>query len=190
VFARHEITPDVFLASACLPLVFQAVEIDGEPYWDGGYMGNPALYPLVEECDSGDIVIVQINPMSRDRPPRTASAILNRLNEITMNASLRHELQLIAVIQDLIAAGRLKGAATTMLRKTHVHMIAAETTMAELGAASKMSGERAFLEHLRDVGRACADAWLAANFEALGQRSSVDLKRLSRGRTFAPAAGA
>jgi NTE family protein len=175
VFKNSEITADVFLASACLPLVFRAVEIDGEPYWDGGYMGNPPLFPLVEECDGGDIVIVQINPLTRDRPLHTASAILNRLNEITMNASLRHELRLIAFIQRLIASGGLSGEATKLVRKTHLHMIAAEDVMVQLGVASKMSGERAFFEYLKEVGRASADTWLAANFASLGLRSTIEL---------------
>jgi NTE family protein len=91
----------VLLASACLPLTFQAVEIEGDPYWDGGYMGNPALYPLIEQCEGGDIVIVQIDPLTRDAPLRSASEILNRLNEITMNASLNHELHIIAFVQKL-----------------------------------------------------------------------------------------
>ena len=175
VFKKNEITADVFLASACLPLVFRAVEIDGEPYWDGGYMGNPPLFPLVEECESGDIVIVQINPLTRNRPPRTAPAILNRLNEITMNASLRHELRLIDFIQRLIASGGLTGEATTLVRKTHLHMIAAQDVMEELGVASKMTGEPAFFDYLKDVGRASADTWLAANFASLGLRSTMDL---------------
>ncbi len=176
VFDRQEITPDVFLASACLPFAFHAVEIDGEPYWDGGYMGNPALFPLIANCTSGDIVIVQINPLVRDHPLRTASEILNRLNEVTMNASLRHELQLIAVMQELIESGRLSGDATKGLRRTRIHMIAAADTMTSLGVASKFNGEFEFLEYLRDVGRACADAWLAENFDLLGRRSSVDLE--------------
>jgi len=188
VFARNEITPDVFLASAYFPLVFQAVEIDGKPYWDGGYMGNPPLCPLIEQCDSGDIVIVPINPIVRDRPLRTAPAILNRLNEITMNASLQHELRLIAVIQDLIADSRLTGSATAMVRKTYIHMISAAATMIDLGVASKISGEVAFLEYLRDVGRASADAWLEASFEALGHRSSFDLQALCRRQALRPTA--
>jgi NTE family protein len=175
VFRREEITADTFLASACLPMAFQAVEIDGEPYWDGGYMGNPPLFPLIEECDSSDIVIIQINPLTREGQFRRAPAILNRLNEIAMNASLRHELRLIAFIQRLIASGELTGAATTFVRKTHIHMIADENAMAGLGVASKMNGEMAFLEYLKSVGRASADAWLATNFGAIGSRSTVDL---------------
>ena len=175
VFRRDEITPDCFLASACLPLLFQSVEIDGEPYWDGGYMGNPPLYPLVEECDTGDIVIVQINPLERNRPLRTASAILNRLNEITMNASLRHELRLIGFIQELIAGGRLTGEATAMVRKIHLHVISAESVMLDLGVASKMSGELEFLEYLKSIGRRSARQWLTENFDLIGRNSSVDL---------------
>jgi NTE family protein len=176
VFDRHEITADVFLASACLPFAFHAVEINGEPYWDGGYMGNPALFPLIANCSSDDIVIVQINPLVRDQPLRTASEILNRLNEITMNASLRHELQFIALMQELIDSGRLSGDTAKNLRSTRIHMIAAAETMASLGVASKSNGEIEFLEYLRDVGRTCADVWLKENFDLLGQQSSVNLE--------------
>jgi NTE family protein len=175
VFKRDEITADVFLASACLPLVFQAIEIDGEPYWDGGYMGNPPLFPLIGECDSKDIVIVEINPLNRDGPLWTATTINNRLNEIAMNASLRHELRMIAFTQRLIASGGLTGKATKLVRETHLHMIADEDVMVNLGVASKMNGEKAFLEYLKNVGRARADAWLTANFEAIGSRSTIDL---------------
>ena len=175
VFKRDEITADVFLASACLPLVFQAIEIDGEPYWDGGYMGNPPLFPLIEECDSKDIVIVEINPLNRNGPLWSATTINNRLNEIAMNASLRHELRMIAFTQRLIASGGLTGEATKLVRETHLHMIADEDVMVNLGVASKMNGEIAFLEYLMNVGRARADAWLTANFEAIGSRSTIDL---------------
>ena len=145
VFKRGEITADVFLASACLPLVFQAIEIDGEPYWDGGYMGNPPLFPLINECDSKDIVIVEINPLNRNGPLWTATTINNRLNEIAMNASLRHELRMIAFTQRLIASGGLTGEATKLVRETHLHMIADEDIMVKLGVACKMNGEVAFL---------------------------------------------
>ena len=175
IFKRGEITADVFLASACLPLVFQAIEIDGEPYWDGGYMGNPPLFPLINECDSRDIVIVEINPLNRNGPLWTATTINNRLNEIAMNASLRHELRMIAFTQRLIASGGLTGKATELVRETHLHMIADEDVMVNLGVASKMNGERDFLEYLKNVGRARADAWLTANFEAIGSRSTIDL---------------
>lgn len=176
VFDRLEISADVFLASACLPFAFHAVEIDGEPYWDGGYMGNPALFPLIANCSSDDIVIVQINPLIRDQSLRTASEIMNRLNEITMNASLRHELQFIAAMQKLIDSERLSGGATNNLRNTRIHMVAAPETMASLGVASKSNGEIEFLEYLRDVGRACAEVWLKENFDLLGERSSVNLE--------------
>jgi NTE family protein len=175
VFKRDEITADVFLASACLPLVFQAIDIDGEPYWDGGYMGNPPLFPLIAECGSKDIVIVQINPLNRNGPLWTATTINNRLNEIAMNASLRHELRLIAFTQRLIASAGLTGEATKLVRETHLHMIADEDVMVNLGVASKMNGERAFLEYLKNVGRACADAWLSTNFKFIGSRSTIDL---------------
>ena len=108
IFHRQEMTVDMVLASACLPFVFQAVEIDGEAYWDGGYMGNPALFPLVNDCQSRDIVIVQINPIVREEIPRTAPDILNRINEITFNASLIKEVKAIAILKDLIKVANLE----------------------------------------------------------------------------------
>jgi NTE family protein len=133
------------------------------------------FYPLIEQCEGGDIVIVQIDPLTRDAPLRSASEILNRLNEITMNASLHHELQLIAFVQKLVESGQLTGEATAALRRTRVHMISSEDIMVELGVASKMNGELEFLQHLRDIGRGRTDAWLAENYQLLGQRSSIDV---------------
>ncbi len=175
VFSREEIGVNHVLASACLPFMFKAVEIDGAEYWDGGFMGNPPLYPLFDASPADDVVIVQINPFERPESPRSAREILNRLNEITFNASLIRELRAIDFVSRLIDAGRMEG---TGYRNVFVHMIGDETTLAALGASSKLNAEPAFLTMLRDSGRRAAEQWLETHFDALGARSSLDLAAL------------
>jgi NTE family protein len=172
VFERSEICADRTLASACLPFLFQAVEIDGEAYWDGGYMGNPALFPLIYNCESSDIVIVHINPLHREKLPRTATEIMNRINEISFNSSLMREMRAISFVTKLIQDGKVNGDG---LRHLLIHSISAEDEMNKLGVASKMNGDWGFLTHLRDIGRQYAEAWLAANFDRLGKESTIDI---------------
>lgn len=175
VFSREEITLDVVMASACLPLMFHAVEIDGVPYWDGGYMGNPALFPFVNHSPSNDVVIVQINPVVRKGTPRTASEILNRVNEITFNSSLMKELRAIDFVDRLIDENKLSG---DEYRRLNVHIIDADEEMKTLGASSKMNSEWAFLVHLRDIGRRAAEGWIDRHFDDIGERSTVDLRTM------------
>lgn len=175
VFRKPKITADAVLASACLPFVFRAVEIDGEAYWDGGYMGNPALFPLVDECGARDMIIVQINPFVRDEIPRTARDILNRLNEITFNASLIKELRAITLLRQLIET---EGLEREEYRDMLVHRIHAEDEMSHLGVSSKLNAEWAFLTHLHDLGWQTAEQWLAKHFDDLGRRSTFDLGAL------------
>jgi NTE family protein len=170
VFQREEITLDAVMASACLPFLFQAVEIEGVPYWDGGYMGNPVLFPFIDHSHCADIVIVQINPVVRPGTPRRASEILNRVNEITFNSSLLSELALIEFVDRLIDDGRVDPAE---FRRVNVHILSGQEKMLPLGASSKLNTEWAFLEHLRDLGRAAADAWIAAHFDDINRRSTV-----------------
>ncbi|MEM8631681.1 MAG: patatin-like phospholipase family protein [Pseudomonadota bacterium] len=172
VFHRHEITLDVVMASACLPFLFKAVEIDGTPYWDGGYMGNPVLFPFIEYSPSPDILIVQINPLKRPGTPKKARDILNRVNEITFNSSLLSELSTIHFVDTLLEDGRLSSAD---YRQMHVHMIDGQEEMLELDASSKLNAEWAFLTHLRDVGRRAADRWLGAHFSDIEKRSTLDI---------------
>ena len=173
VFENAEVTADSVLASACLPHIFQAVEIDGERYWDGGYMGNPALFPLIYNCGSADIVIVHINPIQRCEAPRTAAEILNRVNEISFNSSLMREMRAIAFVTKLIEEGKLEpGAAKRML----IHAIDGEEFMRELTVSSKFNTDWEFLTHLRDVGRDSADQWIAANFDRLNVETTVDIR--------------
>jgi NTE family protein len=175
VFSREEITLDVVMASACLPLMFHAVEIDGVPYWDGGYMGNPVLFPFVNNSPSHDVVIVQINPVVRKGTPRTASEILNRVNEITFNSSLMKELRAIDFVDRLIDEDKLSG---DEYRRLNVHIIEADEEMKALGASSKMNSEWAFLVHLRDIGRRAAQTWIDRHFDDIGKRSTVDLRSM------------
>ncbi|MEO1407200.1 MAG: patatin-like phospholipase family protein [Pseudomonadota bacterium] len=178
VFDRHELSVEHVLASACLPTLFQAVEIDGVPYWDGGYMGNPPLFPLFDKSNSDDVIIVQINPIEREGAPRKARDILNRLNEITFNASLQRELRAIDFVTRLLDSGRLEG---TGYRRVLVHMISHEQTLCNFGASSKLNAEQAFLNLLFERGRSIADDWLAKHRRDIGKRSSVNLRKLFDG---------
>jgi len=175
VFQRHEITLDVVMASACLPGMFQAVEIDGIPYWDGGYMGNPVLFPFIDHSPSSDILIVQINPLKRPGTPRRARDIQNRINEITFNGSLLKDLRTIDLIHRLIETGALS---EKEYRVMNMHMINGFDDMLALDASSKLNSEWAFLVHLRDLGREHADRWLATNFDKIEKESTLDLRQM------------
>lgn len=175
VFDPHEITPEALLASACLPQYFRAVEIDGEAYWDGGYLGNPAIFPLMYRCEANDVVLVQVNPIATDRVPRTANEIDDRVNEIGFNSTLMREMRAIAFVTQLIEEGRLRD--PHHLHRIYFHMIEAEAEMARLGVSSKFNADWGFLTELRDLGRQRAEAWLATGFDALGARSTLDLGR-------------
>ncbi len=175
IFENREITADAVLASSCLPFLFQAIEIDGEAYWDGGYMGNPAIFPLIYGCNSHDVVIVHINPIERKKLPRTASEIMNRINEISFNSSLMREMRAVSFVTKLIDDGKLDDPSFSRML---IHAIAADDIMSGLGVASKMSTEWEFLTGLRDTGRAGAGAWIAQNFDQLGKRSTVDIGTL------------
>jgi len=172
LFRTAELTPEVLLASACLPLLFKAIEIDGEHYWDGGYLGNPAIHPLINECASSDVVIIQINPLQRPDVPVTMRDILNRINEMTFNASLVREMFGIATVSSLIENGALEDDRYTTVR---FHQISAEATLAGFGALSKLNAERGFLQHLHDLGYETADRWIAENFDKIGWESSMDV---------------
>jgi NTE family protein len=173
IFRRQEMTVDMVLASACLPFVYQAVEIDDEAYWDGGYMGNPALFPLVDDCQSRDIVIVQINPLYREELPRTAPDILNRINEITFNASLIKEVRSIAILKELIKAANLEN---QRFRDALFHRIHADNELKALGVSSKLNTEWEFLTHLHDIGYRTASNWLDEYYDDIGKRSTLDIE--------------
>jgi NTE family protein len=174
VFRNAEITPDVLLASACLPTLFHAVEIEGEPYWDGGYSGNPTITPLVRECASRDTILVQVNPVERPGTPRNARDIVNRLNEVSFNAVLLKELRMMALLRHVADPGDGEGALWAEMR---IHRVAsADMTM--LGYSSKLNAEWGFLTMLRDKGRRAADDFLAADGRNIGTRSTLDIDRL------------
>jgi NTE family protein len=174
IFRNAELTPEVLLASACLPTMFQAIEIDGEPYWDGGFAGNPTITPLVRESNARDTILVQINPRERPGTPRSAAEILNRLNEVSFNATLMKELRMIALMRQMADPGHGEGARWATMR---MHRIMTEM-MTELGYSSKLNGERAFLGMLCAEGRRAASAFLDAHAADLGQRSTADIDAL------------
>jgi NTE family protein len=177
VFRNHELSPDVLLASACLPTLFQAVEIDGESYWDGGYSGNPTFTPLVRDCESNDTILVAINPVQRPGTPRTAREILNRLNEISFNAVLIKELRMAALLRRVADPGSTEGAGWAKMR---VHLVSSPM-MTELGYSSKLNAEWAFLSMLRDEGRRAAAEFIDARGADIGHRSTLDIDRLLEG---------
>jgi NTE family protein len=173
VFTNGEIGTDEVLASACLPLFFQAVEIEGEHYWDGGYMGNPAIYPLIYHCESRDVVIIHINPIERRALPKTAAEILNRINEISFNSSLMREMRAIAFVTRLVEEGKFRD---NDMKKMLIHGIVPGEAIDELGYASKLNADWGHLTGLMEVGRRRAGAWLGESFERIGVESTVDIR--------------
>ncbi|HET8728719.1 MAG TPA: patatin-like phospholipase family protein [Alphaproteobacteria bacterium] len=175
IFSGDQLSIDALLASACLPQIHRAVEIDGEAYWDGGYMGNPAIYPLIYDCASPDVAIVQINPITRDEVPTTAAEIMNRVNEISFNSTLMREVRAIAFVQKLMREARLPA---ERYKFVNLHLIGDEEKMAGLGVASKLNAGWDFLCHLRQVGRDAADGWLGRNRDRIGVETTVDLQEV------------
>lgn len=177
VFSGHEVSADSVMASSCLPLLFRAVEIDGVPYWDGGFMGNPVLYPFFYECQSDDILLVQINPVERKSTPVSSREILNRMNEITFNASLTKELRAIEFVTRLIESEDLD---RDRYKRIRMHLLEASDELVALDASSKLNAEWRFLSHLRDIGRRAAESWLDTNADKIGRESSFDLAEYFR----------
>ncbi len=175
VFNLADMTADAILASACLPFIHQAVEIDGEAYWDGGYMGNPAIYPLIYHTESRDVLLVQINPINIDEVPRTPSEILDRLNTLTFNSGLMREMRAIAFVTRMIESGLDEDG---RLKHLLIHVIQDEEAMQELGISSKLNADRRFLQHLFEIGREQTDDWLSRHREALGRHSTVDIQEM------------
>ncbi len=174
IFTESELTTDMVLASSCLPFLFQAPEIEGEHYWDGGYSGNPPLFPLRLCSKVKDIVLVQINPLVRDNLPDSASEIIDRLNEISFNTSLMLEMRSIEFVQRLLDEQRVDA---KHYQRIYMHMIADEEQLRSFGAASKYSTAWDFLLRLRDIGRAAASQWLEDNFTAIGKRATLDIAK-------------
>jgi NTE family protein len=174
VFDNKDISVDAVLASACLPQMFPAVEIDGEPYWDGGWTGNPAITAILRQMQVRDLIIVRIDPIVRKRTPRKPHEILDRMIEISFNSTFWLEIQALALILKFRDEGFLDSA----VLRTFFHVIEAPPDLEKLPSSSKMDNDPAFLEYLFDMGRRTADAWLAANGSAIGQRSTFDLKAM------------
>jgi NTE family protein len=185
VFHQGDLSVDALLASACLPQLFQAVVIDGEPYWDGGYSGNPALWPLIYNTPALDLVLVKINPLSRPGTPDTPAEIADRVNEITFNAGLVAEMRAIGFVSRLVDAGQLSGDDYKNLR---LHMVADDDGLAPLHASSKVNTDPAFLQALHGLGHAAADRWLAEHRADIGVRSSLDLAGTFLAPRMAPGA--
>ena len=176
MFPSEKITVDVVMASSCLPFLFRAVELDGVPYWDGGYMGNPAIFPLFGIRETEDVVIVQINPVERRMTPTSSREIMNRINEITFNSSLIGELRAIEFVSRLIDEGRLPhGIGPGQYRRIKLHRISLDDAFRKLSADSKLSSDYDFFVMLRNGGRRAARNFLDAHFDDIGVTSSVDL---------------
>jgi NTE family protein len=188
IFRRDALTLDHVMASACLPTLFQAVEIGGDFYWDGGYAGNPPLWPLFYETKCNDVIIVQINPIERTEIPRTPEDIANRLNEITFNSPLLAELRAADFVARLIRSGVLR---SEDYRLERLHRIGGAGRLETYDAATKFDVSWPFLQELRELGRADAKAWLAAHFDAIGVEGTLDVdKTLMRKPARAPVPGA
>ncbi|MDX2274091.1 MAG: patatin-like phospholipase family protein [Hyphomonadaceae bacterium] len=175
IFSNKELTADHLMASACLPQLFQAVEIDGAPYWDGGFVGNPALFPLFDIQATCDILIVQVNPIVREGAPRNAADISARMNEITFNASLLSELRAIEFVARLIDQSRLPEG---RYRKMLIHNVSEDQALSPLAIGADLNTDLYYFEGLFKVGRAACERWLGAHFQALGERSTVDLRAM------------
>jgi NTE family protein len=171
IFAGKDLGVEHVLASACLPLMMHAVEVDGEFYWDGSYAGNPAIFPLVYDCEARDIIMVHITPAERPGVPTTSPAIMNRTQEISFNTSLIREMRTIAFLNKLIDNDRVSGA-----KRMLMHLIEAEDLIRGFSWSSRLNGDWDFLMHLHAMGRERADKWLATNFDHLGKQSTVDLE--------------
>lgn len=177
IFRTPEITDQVLMASACLPHLFQAVTLEDEPYWDGGYLANPPLWPLFYDDTPDDILLLPLNPFERVDTPRAPGEIMDRLNEIAFNAPLASELRAVAFVQDLIEEGQLTKAARGRYRRMLVHAIPADGHLNDLSLGSKFETEWSFLQTLKARGREAAETWLQDCLGAVGERSSIDLKR-------------
>ncbi|ACO77898.1 FabD/lysophospholipase-like protein [Azotobacter vinelandii CA] len=176
LFRSHELSVDCVLASACLPTFHHTVEIDGEPYWDGAFSANPAVFPLVYECDASDILLVLLSPMSHGKTPRSAEEIRRRAQELAFKSTFLREMHSLAqarthAARTVLPLNRLE----RRLTRTHLHMIADDALMSRLAAESKMTTSQPFLEMLRDQGRSRAHDWLESHYRAIGRRSSVDI---------------
>lgn len=173
IFRGAEVTVDVLMASACLPFSYQAVEIDGVPYWDGGYMGNPAIWPLIYNTGCHDVLLVQINPLTRAGTPKSAMDIINRVNEISFNSSLIAEMRAINFVRKLIREGKLDANEYAEMR---MHRVLPPEGFTAMNAASKMNTSWEFFQLLHQAGRAQMENWLKENKQHIGKKSTLDIQ--------------
>ena len=171
IFKSEELGPNHVIASTCLPLLMQPVEIDGEVYWDGGLSGNPAVFPLVYECETRDIVMVHLTPAERPKIPVTSHGIMNRMQEIGFNAALIREMRAVTFVNKRVDEGKMAGGKLML-----IHVIEAEDVIREFPGSSRLNNNWDFLSHLYEIGRVRTDQWLAANFDDLGKKSTIDLE--------------
>ncbi len=171
VFSNAEITAEHVLASACLPFMMRAPMIDGEAYWDGGFMGNPAIFPVIYGCESRDIILIHLTPTERKELPTDSRSILNRMQEISFNSSLMREMRAVSFVTQMIDEGKMTNA-----KRMLIHLVEAEDIISQLAGSSKMNASWRFLMHLFGIGRERADKWLTANFDKVGSESTVDLQ--------------
>jgi NTE family protein len=177
IFSREKITADAVMASACLPTLFRAVEIDGAPYWDGGYLGNPVIFPFFRTTSTEDVLVVQINPLVRQSTPTSANEIMNRINEITFNSSLLGEYRAIEFVARLIDQGRLpRGTGRGQYRRINVHRIILDRFGTHFDSFSKLSTDYDFFDMLHVSGKRAARRFLDAHFHDIGVKSTVDLR--------------
>ncbi len=174
IFSGKRLTAASLMASACLPMLFQAVEIDGQHFWDGGYSGNPALHPLIYRCHAGDMVLVQINPLARSAAPTDAGGIIDRINELTFNASLMSQMRSVDFVNRMLDRGNLDA---NRYRKVLLHRIDGGEALEAYPASSKVSADGATVNQLRDLGRACGQKWLKKRFDDVGRKTTIDIER-------------
>jgi NTE family protein len=176
LFENRELTPDALLASACLPTVHHAIEIDGEPYWDGGYSGNPAVYPLIYGCKSPSILVVMLQPLARLDSPTSAQAIRNRLTEFQFNSSFLREMRSIALAVQAIGKQRLSlGRMERRFASLNFHLIETDDLLARMSLDKALNADLGFLMKLKEEGRTRADAWIGKHLDQVGRRSTIDL---------------
>lgn len=171
LFGGQDLSLDALMASACLPMLMQAVRIDGDYYWDGGYMGNPVLDPLVKQCTAADILVVQVTPVHRPEVPRTPTAIIDRINEISFNSAFHRELRSIELVNRLFTDG---ASLPSPLRPIHLHLVESDATMGQFSVSSKLNGDWDFLTSLHDSGRQAVDQWLGSHEHKIGHSSSFE----------------
>jgi len=171
IFGSDELTADHVVASSCQPIMMHAVEIEGEFYWDGGFMGNPAIFPVIYACEARDIVLVHLTPTDRPETPMTATAIYSRMQEVAFNSSLMREMRAIAFVTELIDSGKMADG-----KRMLIHEIDGEDVIGTLSNSSRLNGNWGFLTYLHKAGRERADQWLAANFDRIGVETTVDMR--------------